>query len=367
MRFEARLLALALLLPLPAPAADLESAVVSNYALMARAAYEELERRAVALEEAAARLAARPSGESLRQAQEAWIAARRAYAPTEVFRFSGGPIDQIESLINAWPLDESYLDYVEGDPGSGIINRVDLYPELDARVLVSLNEKGGEKNIAAGFHAIEFLLWGQDRSTTGPGDRPWTDYAPPQPGALRRARCLQLLAGLLRDHARQLSLAWKPGQADNFAARFLASPPRAALGAIFTGLAMLAGHELAGERLAVAYESGDQEDEESCFSDNTLADLKGSAAGIRRILAGEWGEVRGPGLEALITSRDPVLAGRLGKELEASAAALEALAPPFDQALRLQRPALLSAIEALEAQARTLVAAAALFGVVVNL
>src|SRR3546814_14365009 len=44
----------------------------------------------------------------------------------------------------------------------------------------TLQEFGGvEANVATGYHAIEFLLWGQDLNGTGPGagERPWTDYS----------------------------------------------------------------------------------------------------------------------------------------------------------------------------------------------
>ena len=48
----------------------------------------------------------------------------------------------------------------------------------------TLQEAGDiEANVATGYHAIEFLLWGQDLNGTGPGagKRPATDY--------RRANC----------------------------------------------------------------------------------------------------------------------------------------------------------------------------------
>ena len=80
--------------------------------------------------------------------------------------------DGPEGLINAWPLDEAYIDYVEGDPAAGVVNDPDTYPTIDAELLTSLNEQGGEANISTGWHAIEFLLWGQDLSTDGPGDAP---------------------------------------------------------------------------------------------------------------------------------------------------------------------------------------------------
>ena len=59
------------------------------------------------------------------------------------------------------------------------------FPEITAEALTAANEEGGETNISTGWHAIEFLLWGQDLSATGPGARPATDYTT-APNAERR-------------------------------------------------------------------------------------------------------------------------------------------------------------------------------------
>ena len=72
-------------------------------------------------------------------------------------------------MINAWPMAEAYIDYVEGDPEAGIINNPDEFPQITAELIESLNEEGAEENISAGWHAIEFLLWSQDMNEVGPG------------------------------------------------------------------------------------------------------------------------------------------------------------------------------------------------------
>ena len=58
-----------------------------------------------------------------------------------------------------------------------IINVTGEYPTINAELIISLNEEGGEENVTTGWHAIEFLLWGQDLNDDGLGDRPVTDYA----------------------------------------------------------------------------------------------------------------------------------------------------------------------------------------------
>ena len=132
------------------------------------------------LQAAIAAFVAAPSDATSAAAKEEWLAARDDYLPTEVYRFYDGPIDHpktgLEGQINAWPLDEAYIDGVTDDPESGIINDTSTYPEITEDVLVEANEKGGETNISTGWHAIEFLLWGQDSTTGQPGARPVTDY-----------------------------------------------------------------------------------------------------------------------------------------------------------------------------------------------
>src|SRR3546814_4535519 len=163
---------------------------------------------------------------SLAAAKQAWLDGRDLYGPTEAFRFYDGPIDTPdggpEGQINAWPLDEAYIDYVEGDETAGIINDTAGVPEITTDVLVAANEQGGESNISTGWHAIEFLLWGQDLSDEGPGARPLSDYTD-SPTAERRAIYLQLLADLLVSDLESVRDQWAP-EGGEFRATFLPDP-----------------------------------------------------------------------------------------------------------------------------------------------
>lgn len=176
-----------------------KEAVIENYAAIVLANYEDAITTATALDAALHDFVDAPSPESLQAARASWLAAREPYGQSEAFRFAGGPIDDeggLEGLLNAWPLDEGYIDYLEGAPDSGIINNVAHCPEITPELLASLNEVGAEENISTGYHAIEFLLWGQDQSADGSGDRPFTDYTT-APNAERRGQYLLAASELL--------------------------------------------------------------------------------------------------------------------------------------------------------------------------
>ncbi len=364
-------------LALAGPSDDDAQSVVDHYAAGVHAAYEASLESASKLDVAIDAFLDDPTDETLEAAKQAWLAARDDYGLTEAFRFYGGPIDNEadgpEGLINAWPLDEAYIDYVEGDAQAGVVNDPETYPTIDAELLTSLNEQGGEANISTGWHAIEFLLWGQDLSTDGPGDRPVTDYTTAD-NADRRGTYLAVTSDLLVEHLTGLVEAWAP-DADNYRAEFVAGEPVDALTMIVTGIGELTRGELAGERMYVAYEQRSQEDEHSCFSDNTTADLLANARGIDMVLTGAYSTgLEGPGLLSLFESADADAAAALGDAVDTSIADLEAIPAPFDQHLvdgvpddDPGRASVLTAIEALEAQADALVAAAASAGITLEI
>jgi len=357
-----------------------ESAVVSEvvaaYADGVHASYSASLESATAMDEAIDAFVAAPSQATMEAARQAWLDARGDYGLTEAFRFYGGPIDDEDSgpegLINAWPMDEAYVDYVEGNPQAGIVNDPGTYPTIDAALLTELNESGGETNISTGWHAIEFLLWGQDLDESGPGDRPVTDYTEAD-NADRRATYLAVASDLLLTHLQGLVDAWAPDVSDNYRSEFLALDPNAALTNIVTGIGELSRGELAGERMNVAYSERSQEDEHSCFSDNTTADIVANASGIAMVLTGEYPGSSGPGVLDAIDAVDAELASQLRGEVDASVAATQAIPAPFDQHLREGVPdsdpgraSILTAIQALEAQTPTIVAGAEALGLQIN-
>ncbi len=309
---------------------------LETYADIVFTSYQDSLASAEALDEAIAKFVAEPSQEGLDAARQAWLDAREPYLQTEVFRFYEGPIDNEddgpEGLLNAWPLDENHIDYVEGKPGSGLINDTDF--EISKQSLAEQNEKGGEKNIATGYHAIEFLLWGQDMSDDGPGDRPYTDYLTDDDATAengdRRADYLSTVSALMLDHLQSLVEAWDPETDGNYRAAFVTGGMDS-LEKIVTGMIVLSGFETGGERLRTALDLKDQEEEHSCFSDNTHRDMWGNAKGVQNVYLGQYGDVEGVGILDLVKQADAELADELETMIAASVEAAAELEPPFDQ------------------------------------
>ncbi|HEY0468001.1 MAG TPA: imelysin family protein [Polyangiaceae bacterium] len=311
----------------PKLAPERSAAFLVTYADIALAGYGAALSDARALSTTIDGFVQAPSAERLQAARAAWISARRSYMQTEAYRFYGGPIDSVELLVNTWPVDENYLESEDGR--TGIVADATHYPELTPRALSALNLKEGETSVSTGYHAIEFLLWGRDRSASGPGDRSFHDYDTAE-HARRRGQYLRAAAGLLVENLASVEAAWK----GEYRAAFLARPVDQALALAVKGLGSLSGGELLGERLTVAYETRSQENEHSCFSDNTHEDLRFDAIGIQNVCLGRYaGVVRGVGLSELVRGSSPALASELEQQVAAAVDAVGAIPAPFDQAI----------------------------------
>lgn len=385
-----KFLAVALIGATPALAAGPED-VVATYADLAAAGYADSLTAAGALRAAVGKLVERPSPASLEAARDAWRAARIPYQQTEVFRFGNPIVDAWEGRVNAWPLDEGLIDYVDASYGGptdeneyAVLNvianptfelagrTVDasaITPELLRGVLHEAD--GIEANVATGYHAIEFLLWGQDLNGTGPGagNRPWTDFAQGQDctggNCDRRGAYLVAAADLLVEDLREMAAAWGPDGAARVA---VTADPQAGLRAMLTGMGSLSYGELAGERMKLGLMLGDPEEEHDCFSDNTHMSHWLDGVGIRNVYLGRYDRpdgstVEGPSLSDLVAAADPAVDARLRAELDASVAALAAIKARAEAGMAYDQmldPAnaegnalILSAIEALVTQTRS--------------
>ncbi|MDP2525934.1 imelysin family protein [Maribacter dokdonensis] len=315
------------------------SSVIENYADLVLANYQAALVDAEAMNVAIQTFVATPTEENFEAAKEAWLTSRESYGPSEAFRFANGPIDtgdteEIEGYLNSWPLDEAYIDYVEGDVDAGIINNLADFPTLTKEILTGENGNGGEENVAIGYHAIEFLLWGQDLTAPSEnlaGQRAYTDFVDGGTAANqdRRREYLAIVADLLTDHLQIIIDEWS----GDYRSTFLALDEDEALDNIISSIAELSRSELAIERMAVALQNQDQEDEHSCFSDNTHRDIRLNLAGIVNVYTGAYGSVGGNSLQDLIEEADADLATELDALLATAVTDVDATLDPFDLAI----------------------------------
>ncbi len=323
------------------------SKAIETYSQIVFASYEDSLLTTSTLNKSIQIFISEPNDQTMIKAKEDWLASRETYLQTEVYRFYDGPIDEPdrgpEGMMNAWPLDEAYVDYVNDDISTGIIN--DRTIPINATNLESLNEYGGEENIATGFHAIEFLLWGQDTSAIGPGDRPYTDYLTNGNGTAtnqdRRGRYLSTVTSMLEDHFESIVSSWIPHEPENYRAQFENLDNPEAIRRILTGMIILSGFETGGERLQTALDSGDQEDEHSCFSDNTHRDMVQDIQGVLNIWLGSYTRIDGStisgiGIVDIVKYVEPELATKLGNRIVESLELANKLSPPFDQEISLK-------------------------------
>ena len=320
--------------------------IIKTYSDIAAAAYGDSLAGAKKLQSAIAALVTKPTDATLDAARSAWIEAREPYQQTEAYRFGNAIVDDWEGKVNAWPLDEGLIDYVQTDiygtesdgnpyytanvianPKPVIAGKELDASTIDRDLVQSLHEIDEiESNVATGYHAIEFLLWGQDLNGTGPGAgaRPATDFSTENcthGNCARRAAYLSTTTDMLVDE-----LAWMTAQwADGGAARtgLVEGDADRGIATILTGMGSLSYGELAGERMKLGLMLHDPEEEHDCFSDNTHRSHYNDALGIRNVYLGEYKRtdgsvVKGASLSAFVSGKDSSADTELRAALDAT-------------------------------------------------
>ncbi len=312
---------------------------VENYAELVYRNYQDSRTQATTMQAAIAAFLDDPNATTHQAAQEAWVEARKSYLQTEAFRFYEGPIDFVdadtgeegpEGRINAWPMNEAFIDYVKDKPDSGLINNPQF--EISIAAIMESDQVTDEADVTTGWHAIEFLLWGQDFNAEGPGQRSFEDFIPQQKNNDRRRQYLTLVTQQLVDDLTFLESEWKPNT-ENYRAQFLQGDPKATVGKIFTALATLSSFEMASERMTVALDSGNQEDEHSCFSDTTHQDFIYNAKGISNVYFGDYADYQGKGFDELLAQMNPELNQKITAALNTTQESVAQIDQPFDQVL----------------------------------
>ena len=318
-----------------------------------------------------------PSEESLKSAKKAWLKSRESYGQTEAFRFYDGPIDFAnektgeegpEGELNAWPVNEAFMDYVKGAPKSGLINSD---KDITLELINTSNMKNDEADVTTGYHAIEFLLWGQDLSLESAGMRSFTDYVKGDMVNERRRLYLSLITEKLVADLQGLVDEWSPKQ-NNFREVFEQQSDKKTLSQVFTSLATLSAFEMASERMGTALDSGDQEDEHSCFSDNTHRDFITNQMGIMNVFFAKYQTYHGISPKEILEKHDAKLANEITQAMKNTAKALTNIPFPIDQVLASEkdsesRQKMEAAVTALNKQAELLVEAGKKLKIDVNI
>lgn len=319
--------------------------VVEHYADIAHAVYQDSRITAEELQKKIDALVDAPSEQTLDDAKQAWLYARVFYQQSEVFRFGNPVVDDWEGQLNAWPLDEGLIDYVAADyqhelgnegavanivanteiqVGNQKVDTSKITPEL----IADLNEIGGsEANVGTGYHAIEFLLWGQDLNGTnaGAGQRPYTDFvvgeACTNDNCDRRVEYIQAAAQLLVNDLEWMEKQWSSDASNNYRETFLADSSTNGMRKMLFGMGSLSLGELAGERMKVALEAGSTEDEHDCFSDNTHNSHYYNEQGIYNVYTGLYKRengtlLQGPSLNDLVAQSDKDSALEIQKQFD---------------------------------------------------
>jgi len=389
-----------------ASAAPTAEEVLASYGDIAYAGYGDARISAEKLLEAVNALTTHPTTETLAQARKAWLTARPPYMQTEGFRFGNSIVDDWEGRVNSWPLDEGLIDYV--DPSYGESSDENPYyradvianphlkiagKEIDATKITpellsgKLQEAGEvEANVATGYHAIEFLLWGQDLHGTGPGagERPASDYdlANCTHGNCdRRAAYLTVATQLLISDLKEMEADWAPrGPARK---QLIEGGADQGLTKILTGLGSLSYGELAGERMKLGLMLHDPEQEHDCFSDNTHNSHYYDEVGMMNIFYGRYTrldgtKVGGPAIADYAKAKAPAEAERLSADMDKALAAIKVIKDTadsgrmaYDQMIGPNNPEgnkiVDNAVQALVTQAHSVEAVVAALGLKIKL
>lgn len=335
-----------------------EAAVLKTYADIAEAKYTDSLTTAKTLHNAILTLVENPSPSSMAAARDAWMAARPPYQQTEVYRFGNAIVDDWEGKVNAWPLDEGLIDYVDASYGgptdsnalaaanvvanasftlSGkAIDATNITPDFLASTLHEAD--GIEANVATGYHAIEFLLWGQDLNGhgQGAGNRSHTDFNVgdrcTNGNCDRRGAYLVAASNLLVSDLEYMKSQWS----ENGDARStIMTDEKAGLVAILTGMGSLSYGEQAGERMKLGLMLNDPEEEHDCFSDNTHNSHFYDGLGIQNVYHGTYQRVdgtviSGPSLSDLVKAKDASLDAAMTSHLAQTMTALGSLKSAAD-------------------------------------
>lgn len=320
------------------------SQVLTTYANIAQAAYQDSYFAAVDLDMAIDELTADASEETLDAARQAWLDARKPFLQTEIYRHSSDEADAWYGRVNAWPIAPDAIEAALG--------------------------KGDATAVASGYHVIEFLLWGDDPDETGADARVAADFAAAtcdtgDCAALReylKAASVQLLADL-----KEMALAWAADGSARLA--LVEREPVDALTMVVNAMGQLGFDELAEAGMRQDLVERDPARGQDRFSDNTHNAYYLNAVGIQNVYLGAYlrtdGKlIDGPSLSDYVAQADSGLDRELRFKLGLTMARLKSMVSrarggeTYEQMIAASNPdgnsVIGAAIAGLEDQTRTI-------------
>ena len=249
----------------------------SNLSLLIYTQFSESLTQAQQLEQDIAGLLYSPTPDKLASARQTWRQAYDAFLASRLF--SHLPImdppewQQKEiglgntlQLLDSWPIEGGYIDYVEGYPFSGIVN--DLALSLTEETVLEQHAFYDSSSASVGFHVLEFLLWGES------GQRQASDFVAQENTSAvldvteeeqalglaandieasiqnhqRRRQYLQIVTELLLSHIQRLQRRWEPANG-YYATVLQQSEPEQVVTAAFMAAQQLISEDLLNQRL----------------------------------------------------------------------------------------------------------------------
>ena len=318
-----------------------DNEVLVNYSNIAEAKYKDALTLAKQMHNSIEEFMKDTNESNFKKVKDSWLLARTIYQQTEVFRFGNPIVDDWEGKVNAWPLDEGLIDYVDNTnyyPSENDFSNFNVIANrklkvegelIDASVINAnllsskLHEIGGnEANVAIGYHAIEFLLWGQDLNGTqkGSGKRAYTDFNLKNctnNNCDRRREYLLAASQLLIKDLQYIQSVWS---SEGQARLDLLNDKENGIKRILIGMGSLSYGELAGERMKLGLMLHDPEEEHDCFSDNTHNSHYYNVVGIKNVFLGEYKTIdekiiSGPSISSLLSNADNALNKKTKKSI----------------------------------------------------
>lgn len=163
------------------------SAFAAQVGIVAYTSLSDASQTAQTLDSQLASFMYHPNPMSQAEIQQAWRLAYNSFLHSLIFSYlpiQDPPEWQSQRIgyrhllgqLDSWPIEGGYIDYIQGYPFSGIVN--DLTLEIDEDSIRSQHGFTDPTNASLGYHALEFMLWGNSGKRSAHDFFPQENTAP---------------------------------------------------------------------------------------------------------------------------------------------------------------------------------------------